>query len=107
MRGIDPETGRSVSGSEQAALRIKKAFTTEQGTVERRRKVGGKTRKLFGLANEPNRLKLINRTYALFANPENDLLDIKPLSVAPQITDAGFRTIIAYEYNGERGDVTI
>lgn len=107
MRGIDPETGLSVSGSKQAALRIKKAFTTEQGTVERRRKVGGKTRKLFGLANEPNRLRLINRTYALFANPDNDLLDIKPLSVVPKITEAGFYILIIYEYNGEQGDVTI
>lgn len=107
MQGIDPNTGLTAKGSAQAALRIAKAITTELGTVEKRRNVGGKARKLFGLANEVNRMKLINRIYEIFSNPANDLLDIKPLSVKPEIINAGFRIVIDYEYNGERDSVTI
>ena len=107
MQGIDPNTGLTAKGTAQAALRIAKAITTEIGTVEKRRKVGGRARALFGLASEVNRLKLINRIYEIFANPENDLSDIKPLSVNPQIINAGFRIVIDYEYNGGRDRVTI
>lgn len=107
MRGIDPNTGLTAEGSAQAALRIAKAITTELGTVEKRRNVGGRARKLFGLANEVNRMKLINRIYEIFSNPSNDLLDITPLDVKPEIINAGFRIVIDYEYNGERDRVTI
>lgn len=107
MRGIDPNTGLTAEGSAQAALRIAKAITTELGTVEKRRNVGGRARKLFGLANEVNRMKLINRIYETFSNPSNDLLDITPLDVKPEIINAGFRIVIDYEYNGERDRVTI
>ncbi|MFL7036431.1 hypothetical protein BCS71_25175 (plasmid) [Vibrio lentus] len=101
QQGIDPETGLTVSGGKQAACRLAKAITTQLGSREKRRKVGGEYRKLMGLANEHNRMKAINRIHRIIANPANDLSDIVKPEVDIRIHGTGFRTQIYYTYNGQ------
>lgn len=107
MRGINPLTGLTVSGSQQAAQRLKKAITTEVGTREKRRKVGGRVRKLFGTANGYNRMLLINRIHRLIDEPANDLKDIQNAEVLVTIHGAGFKVVINYEYNGKLESVEL
>ncbi|MBN8090499.1 hypothetical protein J0J26_20510 [Vibrio vulnificus] len=107
MRGIDPNTGLSVSGAAQAAQRLAKAITTQIGSREKRRNVGGEFRCLMGLANERNRMKAINRIHRIIANPANDLLDIVDPVVTVTIHGTGFRVRIDYTYNGQREVVTL
>ena len=107
MRGIDPLTGLTVSGSYQAAQRLKKAITTELGTREKRRNVGGNVRKLFGIANGYNRMLIINRIHRVIDNPDNDLKDIQNAEVLVTIHGAGFKVVINYEYNGNKESVEL
>ena len=101
QQGIDPKTGLTVTGAKQAACRLGKAITTQIGSREKRRKVGGEFRKLMGLASEHNRMKAINRIHRIIANPENDLQDILDPVVDIRIHGAGFRARIHYTYNGQ------
>ena len=48
QQGIDPTTGLSVWGARQAECRLFKAITTQLGSREKRRNVGGEFRKLMG-----------------------------------------------------------
>ena len=107
MRGIDPSTGLTVTGSPQAAQRLKKAITTEIGTREKRRLVGGKVRKLFDIANGYNRMLIINRIHRVIDNPANDLKDIKNAEVQVTIHGAGYKVVIKYEYKGEQESVEL
>jgi len=106
MRGIDPHTGLTVSGADQAKQRIIKAITTELGTRKKRRDVGGKVRALFGLTTRRNQLLIVNRIYRMFANPANDLLDIEPTHVSVDIINAGFRIVIKFTYNNQQETLT-
>ena len=107
MIGIDPKTGKTVSGVEQAGERLKKAITTRIGTVEKRRNVGGKVMSIYRLANEINRMLIINRIHRLVKNPANDLLDIKINVVDVKIINAGFYIKISYYWNGIEGNITL
>lgn len=101
QRGIDPETGLTVTGAKQAACRLGKAITTQLGSREKRRNVGGEYRKLMGLANEHNRMKAINRIHRIIASPANDLQDIVDPVVDIRVHGTGFRTKIHYKYDGQ------
>ncbi|CAH6982200.1 conserved hypothetical protein [Vibrio chagasii] len=107
MEGIDPITGLSVSGAVQAAERLKRAITTEVGTREKRRKVGGKLRKLFGIANNYNRMIIINRIHRIIEDPHNDLQDIKNAEIDVRIHGAGYRISIHYDYEGQRESLSL
>ncbi|KZX63843.1 hypothetical protein JC606_17910 [Vibrio sp. IB15] len=100
--GIDPETGLTVTGAKQAACRLAKAITTQEGSREKRRKVGGQYRMLMGLANEQNRMRAINRIHRVITNPANDLADIADPVVDVRIHGTGFRIQIHYTYEGKR-----
>ncbi|AUI87560.1 hypothetical protein BS333_14165 [Vibrio azureus] len=102
QQGIDPNTGLTIAGAKQAASRLAKAITTQVGSREKRRQVGGEYRKLMGLANEYNRMKAINRIHRIIANPANDLADITDPVVDIRIHGSGFRTHIYYHYNGQK-----
>ncbi|MFZ3441131.1 hypothetical protein L2D37_25665 [Vibrio harveyi] len=102
QQGIDPNTGLTVTGGKQAACRLAKAVTTQIGSREKRRNVGGEYRKLMGLANEQNRMKAINRIHRIIANPANDLSDIVNPIVDIRIHGTGFRTQIHYTYDGQK-----
>ncbi|GLT16279.1 MULTISPECIES: hypothetical protein [Vibrio] len=102
QQGIDPTTGLSVWGARQAECRLFKAITTQLGSREKRRNVGGEFRKLMGLANEHNRMQAINRIHRIIANPANDLSDIVNPKVDIRIHGAGFLTRINYTYDGQK-----
>ena len=101
QQGIDPNTGLTVWGARQAECRLVKAITTQLGSREKRRDVGGEFRKLMGLANEHNRMQAINRIHRLIANPANDLSDIVNPQIDIRIHGPGFRTRIQYIYDGQ------
>jgi hypothetical protein len=107
MIGIDPETGLTVSGSSQAAQRLKKAITTQLASVEKRRKVGGAYRKQFGLASEQDRMIAINRIHRIIANPDNELSDIVDPSVTVLIGSAGLAIKVDYTFNGKPESLTL
>lgn len=107
MEGIDPETGLRVSGEQQAAQRFKRAITTPLGTREKRRSVGSEVPMLRGLANETNRMLMINRIHRAHANPDNQLYDIQNPEVECVIVDAGFHVRVHYEYDGVTGSIEL
>lgn len=107
MEGVDPNTGKTISGVGQAKARLFRAITTELGTRNKRRNVGGNVRKLFSIANETNRMKLINRIHRIIDNPDNDLSDIKNAEVTVTIHGAGFRVRIDFEYQGQQGNLEL
>lgn len=107
MKGIDPETGLTVSGSEQAKQRLKKAITTQTASVEKRRKVGGTFRKQFGLASEQDRMTAINRIHRILANPDNELSDIVDPVVSASIGSAGLIIKVDYTFNGKPESLTL
>lgn len=99
MQGVDPNTGLTITGAAQAAQRLRRAITTQIGSREKRRKVGGKVRKLGGVVDESHRMKLINRIHRILANPENDLSDIKNPVLIVDVVGAGFRIRIEFDYD--------
>lgn len=107
MVGIHPGTGLTVSDAAQAAERLKKAITTELGSVEKRRKVGGHFRKQHGLASEQDRMMAINRIHRIIANPHCQLQDIIDPVVQAQIGEAGFVISVNYTFNGRPESVTL
>lgn len=107
MNGIDPDTGLSVSGSAQAAQRLKRAISTQIGTRPKRRKVGGEVRKQNGTASEEGRMIIINRIHRVIANPHNQLADIKNPIVQAAIAGAGYRVRVIYDYYGEQGAIDL
>lgn len=107
MIGIDPNTGKAVSGVVQAGERLKKAITTLIGTREKRRAVGGEVITLYKLTNNKNRMILINRIYRLVKKPANDLLDIHVSNVDVKIINAGFRIKVSYLWKGEKGTIDL
>lgn len=109
MIGIDPETGLSVSGAQQAAQRLKRAITTEIGSRNKRRKVGGNFRRQYGIANEEGRMIAINRIHRIIANPHNDLSDIQnPIVKASIKPNAdGYYIRVTYDYKGQLSEVEL
>lgn len=100
MMGIDPLTGLTVTDAEQAVQRIKKAISTQIGSVEKRRRVGGEYRKQYGLASEQDRMIAINRIHRVIANPDNHLKDIINPVVIAKLSDEGINLKIEYTFNG-------
>lgn len=107
MIGIHPDTGRTVTGADQAAQRLRKAITTLIGSREMRRSVGGEVVSLRGLANEKNRMIIINRIHRAIANPANDLADIQDPEVTCTLNGSGFRIVINYTYSGIAGSIEV
>lgn len=107
MQGIDPKTGLTITGAQQAAQRLRRAMTTQLGSREKRRKVGGEVRKLNGVTSEFNRMRLINRIHRILANPANDLSDIKNPVLTVSVVNAGFRIQIDFDYDNTKESVTL
>ncbi|MDG3089127.1 hypothetical protein P7F88_25025 [Vibrio hannami] len=106
--GICPETGRTISGFEQACACAVRALSTPLGTMEKNRQAGSLVPDTLDKpANPKNRMILINRIFRTFKNPHNMISDIKPLKVNAEIVGAGYRVGIDVEYKGERRTVTL
>ncbi|MBD1559600.1 hypothetical protein HC752_21895 [Vibrio sp. S9_S30] len=98
--GIDPHTGRTVSGVEQLKARLSRAITTQIGTREKRRNVGGEFRKLGDIANPENQMKATNQIHRIIANPSNELSEVRDPVVLVSIEGAGFRVRVRFNYKG-------
>lgn len=106
--GICPETGRTISGWDQACARAKRALTTPLGTMEKNRKAGSEVPDIQDKpANPRNRMILINRIYRTFKNPHNMIQDMKPIKVDSRIVGGGYQTAVTVDYNGERRELRL
>lgn len=89
MIGIDRQTGKTISGTEQLASRIREVFTTKIGTLPKRRGIG--TDLLNRLGNNLTDIEVAQTQHHLLErlkDPVNGLIDVT-------IQQASIRTIDA------------
>ncbi|CAM3934192.1 hypothetical protein [Vibrio aquimaris] len=108
MIGVDPETGKTLTGLAQALTRASRALATPLGTKEKDRAYGSEVPDTLGTHASPSgRMILINRIFRTFRNPNNGLQDIVAKKVTALIVGTGYHVSIQVVYDGQEHEVTL
>lgn len=102
MRGIDRETGKTLTGWPLFVSHASDVLTTQVGTRTKRRQYGSRCPELRGKNNGPYN-QMLMRAYVAqaFENPDNGLksrFELSFIGVAP--TASGFAVSVRGKYNG-------
>lgn len=105
---IDPNTGSTVIGWEEYAIRFKDVITTPLLHRIKRPEYGCK---LYMLQGKPLSAKYLSRAAAYIAesyyNPTNNLDSVELIRVIAGAHDTGFKISVVFNYNGAAKEINL
>ncbi|UIP28890.1 phage baseplate protein [Photobacterium sp. TLY01] len=102
MIGIDPKTGRTVTGLQALACRFERILTTQVSSRIKRRGVGNRAIAYLGKLQDPTTAMIVqNLTLEALASPVNGLQSFKASQCRAVPTGKGFRVEVTGHWQGQ------
>ncbi len=102
MIGIDPKTGRTVTGASALSCRFAKVLTTTVSSRVKRRGVGNRAVARLGKQQTPTEAMIVqNLTLEALANPLNGLTDYQGIQCQAVPTANGFKVNVSGTWRGD------
>ncbi|PTO77562.1 phage baseplate protein [Vibrio splendidus] len=102
MIGIDPKTGKTVTGASALNCRFAKVLTTEVSSRIKRRGVGNRAVSRLGKQQTPTESMIVqNLTLEALSNPLNGLTDYQGIQCQAIPHLNGFRVKVSGTWRGE------
>ncbi|WP_060990866.1 hypothetical protein [Aliivibrio sp. EL58] len=103
MIGIDPKTGKTVTGFEALKRRFIRILTTEISSRVKRRKVGNPALRCLGKLQTPQTTLIIqNLTLSAFTEHQNGLSEFKATQCIAQPTATGYSIKVIGKWKGNQ-----
>ncbi|WP_318438153.1 phage baseplate protein [Photobacterium leiognathi] len=101
MIGIDPKTGKTVTGIAALTCRFERILTTQMTSRIKRRQIGNKAIARLGRMQSPTEAMIVqNLSLEALANPVNGLIAFKAKQCQAISRDAGFLVVVRGLWQG-------